>query len=384
MRILWVTPWFGNYRVAVYDELNKACGENFYLICSHSDTSDYVRERLKATLGGNVIILSGDRNISFGNQSSDFANKGIVIKRQKGLYKSICEVNPDVVIVEGFGGWAPAGIRYGVLHHKPVLIFYERTAYVERNSPWWRTLYRKIVGRFASGFIINGSLTRQYLSTLGFGGYPMAEGCMVADSTGLSKAVAAMSELQKQQLRTSLQLHNDGLTYLFVGQIVERKGIAQLLAAWVKHARQYPLDTLIVIGDGVMRQQLQAQYVSERSVKILGGIGYERIHQFYAIADVFVMPTLEDNWSLVVPEAMACRLPVATTPYNGCHVELVDNGKNGYLFDALDADDTVSMLNRFHSADLDAMSRKSLEIVSHYTPAIASTKILELCKQIHR
>lgn len=384
MRILWVTPWFGNYRVAVYDELNKACGGNFYLICSHKDTSNYVRQRLKATLGGNVTILSGDGNISFGNQSSDFANKGIVIKRQKGLYKSICAVNPDVVIVEGFGGWAPAGIRYGALHRKPVLIFYERTAYVERNSPWWRTLYRKTVGRFASGFIINGSLTRQYLGTLGFGSYPMTEGCMVADSKGLSEAVAAMGEQQKQQLRKSLQLCDGGLAYLFVGQMVERKGIAQLLAAWTRHVRQYPHDTIIVIGDGVMRQQLQAQYANEQSIKILGGIGYEHIHQYYAIADVFVMPTLEDNWSLVVPEAMACQLPVATTPYNGCFVELIDNGQNGYLFDSLNSDDTVAMLGRFHSANLDAMGRKSLEIASHYTPAIASAKILELCKQTYR
>lgn len=60
-----------------------------------------------------------------------------------------------------------------------------------------------------------------------------------------------------------------------------------------------------------------------RSVHFLGKIPYQEVYKYYGIADVFVLPTLEDNWSLVVPEAMSCGLPVATSIYNGCHPELV-------------------------------------------------------------
>lgn len=382
MKILWLVSWFGNYRVPVFDILNKLDDEQFYLICSKAETSDLVRSKLKKALKDNLIIMDGKGDLKFGNHSSDFANTGLVIKRQKGLYKAIKTVNPDLIIVEGFGGWAPAGLRYALAHHKPALIFYERTAYVERNSPWWRTLYRKIIGKLASGFIINGSLTHQYLNQLGLGHYPMIEGCMVADSSGLSTAVAEMKKCEKQNLRESLHIDSDGIVFLFVGQLVERKGIKQFLAAWTLHSKAYPNDVLLVIGDGILHKELTDKYGKLPSVRILGAVNYAQIFRYYAITDVFVMPTLEDNWSLVVPEAMACGLPVATIPYNGCYVELVKEGENGYVFDAYKQDDMIDMLAKFHKSDLTAMGQKSLEIAAGYTPDIAASKIYELCKNI--
>lgn len=38
-------------------------------------------------------------------------------------------------------------------------------------------------------------------------------------------------------------------------------------------------------------------------MKFIGRMEYDNIYKYYAIADVFLMPTLEDNWCLVVPEA---------------------------------------------------------------------------------
>ena len=46
MRILWISPWFGNYRVPVYACLNQLSNGNFYLICSQENTSDVVRKKL--------------------------------------------------------------------------------------------------------------------------------------------------------------------------------------------------------------------------------------------------------------------------------------------------------------------------------------------------
>lgn len=43
MRILWITPWFGNYRIPVYDYLNRQTNNQFYLICNSSDLSELVK-----------------------------------------------------------------------------------------------------------------------------------------------------------------------------------------------------------------------------------------------------------------------------------------------------------------------------------------------------
>lgn len=382
MKILWISPWFGNYRIPVYEYLNKLSKGNFYIICSEENTSDLVREKLKTTLGKNAIIMSGEKRTTMGNEESDFANSALVIKRQPGLYKKVKEVKPDVVITEGFGGWAPAGIRYAVLHRKKLCMFYERTAYVERNSPQWRSWYRRIVGMPVDHFLINGTLTEQYLNEgLHFKHTPKVKGCMCADSFGLAEAVKTVTDADKQILSKELNLKG-GLTYLFVGQMVERKGIEQLLDAWTAHIEKHPDDNLIVIGKGILLDKMKEQYDSCSSVHILGAVNYDLLYRYYALCDVFIMPTLEDNWCLVIPEAMACGKPVASSIYNGGHYELVQNGLNGYNFDPLKKEEILDTLDKFHGADLEAMGKKSVEIESNFTPDKAAQRIFDACKRV--
>lgn len=380
MKILWISPWFGNYRIPVYEYLNKLSKGNFYIICSEENTSDLVREKLKASLGEHAIIMSGEKRTTMGNEESDFANSALVIKRQPGLYKKVKEVKPDVVITEGFGGWAPAGIRYAMLHRKKLCMFYERTAYVERNSPQWRSWYRRIVGMPVDHFLINGTLTEQYLNEgLHFKHTPKVKGCMCADSFGLAEAVKTVTDADKQVLSKELNLKG-GLTYLFVGQMVERKGIEQLLDAWTAHIEKHPDDNLIVIGKGILLDKMKEQYDSCSSVHILGAVNYDLLYRYYALCDVFIMPTLEDNWCLVIPEAMACGKPVASSIYNGGHYELVQNGVNGYNFDSLKKEEILDTLDKFHGADLEAMGKKSVEIESNFTPDKAAQRIFDACK----
>jgi glycosyltransferase involved in cell wall biosynthesis len=383
MKILWISPWFGNYRIPVYENLNKLSGENFYIICSKENTSELVREKLKRTLGDHAIIMSGEKRMTMGNETSDFANSALVIKKQPGLYKAIKSVNADVIITEGFGGWAPAGIRYAVTHRKKLCMFYERTAYVERNSPTWRSMYRRVIGIPVDHFLINGTLTEEYLNNdLHFKNTPKVKGCMCADSFGLSNAVAKVTNKDKQTLRDELKL-KQGLAFLFVGQLVDRKGIKELLAVWHKHISQYPDDNLLVIGKGVLEHSLKEKYTSD-SIHILGGINYDELYKYYALCDVFIMPTLEDNWCLVIPEAMACGKPVACSIYNGGHYELVQDGVNGYKFDPLEPDSIIRTLAKFHQADLQSMGKKSIEIESDFTPDKAAQRIFNACQKVFK
>lgn len=383
MKILWISPWFGNYRIPVYENLNKLSGGNFYIICSKENTSELVREKLKRTLGDHAIIMSGEKRMTMGNETSDFANSALVIKKQPGLYKAIKSVNADVIITEGFGGWAPAGIRYAVTHHKKLCMFYERTAYVERNSPTWRSMYRRVIGIPVDHFLINGTLTEEYLNNdLHFKNTPKVKGCMCADSFGLSNAVAKVTNKDKQTLRDELKL-KQGLTFLFVGQLVDRKGIKELLAVWHKHISQYPDDNLLVIGKGILEHALKEKYTSD-SIHILGGINYDELYRYYALCDVFIMPTLEDNWCLVIPEAMACGKPVACSIYNGGHYELVQDGVNGYKFDPLEPDSIIRTLAKFHQADLQSMGKKSIEIESDFTPDKAAQRIFNACQKVFK
>lgn len=380
MKILWLSSWFGDYRVPVYDNLNRLSDGAFWIVCSEMETSELVRRKLREKLGDHAIIMPQQKIIRLGNADSDFANSSLALHWQQGLYSAIRNVKPDVIIVEGFGRWAPAGIIYSILHRKRLLMFYERTAWTERKAGWWRTLYRRLAGKAVDCFLSNGALSEQYLrENLGFSSAPIIRGCMSADSFYLHHDVEAELEARHKADREAECRNGKGIRFLYVGRIVEPKGIRQLLEAWEIHHRLYPDDTLTLAGEGILLNEMRERYGDDKGIIMAGYVSYDRIYSYYKECDVVVQPTLEDNWSLVIPEAMSCGRAVMCSIYNGGYPELVKDSVNGYSFDPLDKEDFVNAFAKFHSANLLKMGRQGMMIEKNFSPEKAALRIYKAC-----
>lgn len=380
MRILWCCQGLLDYRNPVYQELNDLNNDNFYVIFSQNNIPVRVSQKLKDLFGERAISIENEGRLVIGKKTSDYANSYLSVPYPQGLMKAITSINPDILITDGFFQWAPYVLYYSLRHKKKSIIFYERTMHTERNAPLIRTLYRRVIGKFADGFIINGSLTKIYMNYLHLQTKPMIEGCMVADSENLSSLAQSCDKNELKKIRRNLDI-NCGLIYLYVGQMVERKGVANLLDAWVEFHNEFPNDTLLLVGDGVLLNKFKKTYL-QSSIKFIGSIDYYDIYKYYSLADIMVMPTLEDNWSLVIPEAMSCGLPIACSIYNGGYPELIYENENGYLFNPLEKKSIVNVLSKFHKSDLKEFGKKSLEIVKNYTPKIAAEKIYNFCIEI--
>ena len=363
MKVLWVNPSFLDYRVPFYKALNELCGGNFHLVYSKERVPDRCIGKIEVALGENAHGLENESCLKIGGNEGDFSCKGVSIPFPVGLSKLLKSIEADVIIAEGFFQWTPWAMLRALRLKIPFLIAYERTVHTERYCPWWRLAYRKIVNHFVKGYLVNGSLCRDYLeSTMSMKDKVIQEGVMAADSESLSLRVSSLHSLnQDSEVEIS-----KGLTFVYVGQLIERKGIRFLLQGWESHVRFFKDDVLLIVGQGVLQKELIEK--SPCNVCFVGAVDYDLIHQYYAKADVFVIPTLEDNWSLVVPEAMSCGLPVACSCYNGCHPELIKEGVNGMVFDPLKQDSIVSALAYFHQADLKMMGVKSREIEREYSP----------------
>ena len=140
----------------------------------------------------------------------------------------------------------------------------------------------------------------------------------------------------------------------------------------------------MLIGKGDLEEELKSycDINSLRNVRFAGAIPHDHLAQYYVASDVFIIPTLEDNWSLVVPEAMACGLPILCSKYNGCWPELVHDGGNGWIFDPLNREDILRVLELSldHKKDLKRMGEKSKQIVRLFSPEKAAQSILEACR----
>lgn len=368
MKVLWINPSFLDYRIPLYAELNKLCLGDFYLIYSKQRVPKRCVDRIESELGENALGLPKETIISLGKHS-EFANSSVMLPFPKGLFKLIKNVKADLVIAEGFFQFTPWALLYTILYHRPLIIAYERTAHTERNCPLWRRMYRKLVNIFVDGYVVNGILTKEYLISQGVKGDRIFTGAMCADSIRLSTQVRSLSLKEKNKLKYSIYNKNKlGISFVFVGRMIARKGVTYLLHGWEKHIVNYPNDMLLLIGDGPDLPSYMEKCKGDSSVIFAGGIEYSQIYKYYAVSDVFIIPTLEDNWSLVVPEAMACGLPIACSIYNGCYPELVHEGENGVLFDPLNLESVVKALSYFHRVDLKEQGQKSVEIEKNYTP----------------
>lgn len=369
MKVLYCNPSFWEYRLPFYEELNKLFNGHFHIIYStkrfeHGHTQ-LLEDTLKR-LGENAHPYENELMFDVKTRSfNDFSEGGKQIPLPFGLWRRICRVKPDVLITEGFFQWTPWVQLWALLHRVPVFMGYERTMWTERNNSKVKTWIRKIQDKLIAGYFVNGSETKKYLLSIGVKEEKIHIGGMSADGSGLRQGIAAMTPEEKELLRFKYKKEG-GLLYLFCGALIERKGVEPLLEAWEEHVKQYPQDSLVLVGGGELYNRITERYGHIPSVYIEGRKEYNEVAKYYGICDVFILPTIEDNWSLVIPEAMSCGLPVATSIYNGCHPELIHEGENGCTFDTFEKASILKALDYFHHVDLKEHGRKSIEIEKEY------------------
>jgi glycosyltransferase involved in cell wall biosynthesis len=129
------------------------------------------------------------------------------------------------------------------------------------------------------------------------------------------------------ELRRSLDIPEEDVLVLFVGVLIARKGVADLVAAW-RMLGEHTRARLVVIGrplspyeSGLIRQ-LAAQ---DPRVCHIETVPYEQRGAYFRASDIFAFPTHLEGFGIVVGEAMACGLPVLTTRAKGVRSVVIEN-----------------------------------------------------------
>jgi len=129
-------------------------------------------------------------------------------------------------------------------------------------------------------------------------------------------------------LRNELDIH-DNVVVGFVGRLIWGKGLAYLISAVREVQKRYPNVILLVVGDGPQRTDLEMMAKNSKIRAIFTG-WQEKTSPFYALMDIFVLPSFFEGLPNVMLEAMAMRKAVVATAIGG-NVDLVVDGKNGFL-----------------------------------------------------
>jgi len=123
-------------------------------------------------------------------------------------------------------------------------------------------------------------------------------------------------------LCSKLGLADDEIVFLFIGRLIEEKGILDLISAYGAIVHDFPSRTrLMVVGEGSLRERakhLAHQLGIEKSVEFIGSQPYDEMPRLFSIADIFVLPsvptrTWEEQYGMVLVEAMASGKALIST-----------------------------------------------------------------------
>ncbi len=119
--------------------------------------------------------------------------------------------------------------------------------------------------------------------------------------------------------------------FLFVGQMIARKGVDVLLAAFSRLVEEgHPVELHLVGREGELPQWLSALRPGVLAhIKNIGFLQPEELPKVFMNADVFVFPSRHDGWGVVVNQALGAGLPVITSTAAGAGRDLVKDGIEG-------------------------------------------------------
>lgn len=288
---------------------------------------------------------------------------------------------PEVIFSNSFGIWTLLALLLKPLGRWRVVIAYEGSSpgVDYRNSPARLALRRAMVWA-ADACITNSHAGKDYLLEV-----LKAPTHQVFCHPYEIPSSEALLESAKTIPPSLPPLKHP--VFLFVGSLNRRKGIDLLLKACAELRKQGRTDyTLLVLGDGPQRSELEV--FSQRQglkncVTWAGRVDYGDLGAYFQQADVFILPTLEDTWGMVVLEAMAMGKAILCSQFAGAS-ELVTDGDNGYVFDPKDIQATVAVMQRFiENPDLaNSMGPRSAQIMTHYTPEEAANFHARVIAQI--
>jgi glycosyltransferase involved in cell wall biosynthesis len=162
--------------------------------------------------------------------------------------------------------------------------------------------------------------------------------------------------------------------FLVASRLIPRKNVDGLLIAFGEYRRKAATQWRLVIlgiGDDLARFESLVRQRQIPDVTFAGFHDRQGVAAYYSKAAAFVHPALQEQWGLVVNEAMASGLPVIISRTAGCAPDLVREGVNGFTFDPQNTNAITAGLEKMAALPDEARRRMgiaSAEVIGEWEP----------------
>ena len=368
VRVAFVTNVIPPYRRPLFEELGKHI--DLTVVCSTASKGD--RDWI-------------DWEDGYANSFKTVVLKGVSVRArsdftfiQPSLFLVLRKIRPDVIITSAFGPNTLFGSLFARMTGIPVILWSASSIASERKYGRFRCWYRKFLIKLQKAYVAVGMDAKDYLVSIG----APEDKCFIAvnavdDVTAHPEIKALRKEGEK--IRSKYK----GSILLYSGRLIEIKGIDLLFNAY-KTIQDTNEVTLLILGSGPLDNTLK-NFVVNMKLKNVEFLGFKQEREMWAhyfASDVYVLPTREDTWGMVINEAMQCGLPVVCSKYAGCSRELVVHNKTGFIIDPYDTNAFAEALERTISDSnlRKSMSNSALEKISEYSMQASAKGFLRAIK----
>lgn len=309
-----------------------------------------------------------------GNEMNDLTSRQISSR----VAAALGQLRPDVIAVPGWSERCSlTGVRWCGEESIPVVMMSESTAWDEKRR-WWKECVKRLLLKLCSTSFVGGRAHAGYLERLGvdpdsiFFGYDAVDNDYFSDNADEARG-------RRSEVRRRLGLPES--YFLASARFVEKKNLLRLLEAYALYRdlamkeetgkQKTEIWKLVLLGDGPLKPDL-CHLISdlrlEDTVLLPGFKQYGELPGYYALASAFVHPSTTEQWGLVVNEAMASGLPVLVSNRCGCTADLVQEGKNGFMFDPYDVDEIAQLMLKISTFNfpISQFGSESARLISHW------------------
>ena len=348
MKVLYLTNVPSPYRVSFFNELAKYCDLTVAFEVQSARDRDKLwylnTEKLYREIFLNGVRIGDDTGLCFN-----------VFKLFRDKF--------DVIVISGYS--TPTGmIAVKWLHHKKIpFIISCDGGFIKEDSPIKYWVKRSLI-HTASAWLSTGEETNKYLCHYGADTdriyeYPFT-------SLKEDEVLEKPNFETKAAVRAKLNITEKQIV-LSVGQFIYRKGFDILIEA-LKNIKE-DIGIYIVGGEPSNEYLKQVDEYKLNNIHFVGFKTKKELADYYLAADIFVLPTREDIWGLVINEAMASGLPIITTKKCIAGLEMIKDGYNGFL---VPIDEVEGLSDKIKLAlrderGLNDMGENSLKVIRNYT-----------------
>lgn len=303
-------------------------------------------------------------------------------RKKSSSVKSYLENNKNsLIVVMGYS--LPAeiyAIAWLKTHHVPFLLSCDGGFVKHKLCP--KSLLKRFLIKSASGYLSTGKATDEFLT---YYGAKEERIYRIPFTTLFAKDILCdlISDSEKRALRDELGIKESKIV-VSVGQFIRRKGYDVLLNACANMS--YDIGFYIIGNEPTNEYLILKDKLSLTNVHFVGFQEKSELCKYYKAADLFVLPTREDVWGLVINEAMAYGLPIVTTNRCIAGLELVDDG-NGRIVpvdnvNALKQAILSTLLNEDYT--LRKMGQASLKRIQSYTIENMASEHFRIFKDFYK